>query len=140
MDIKEDQDFVTTKQKDSLHLITCQVITISDTTTTKVLVLGPRTWYLNKHKGLPWQLSWQRIYLKYRRPQSDSWVGKIWKRGRLHIPVLLGFAGCSDKESACNVGNLGLIPGLGRSPGGGHGDPLQYSCLEYPHGQWSLAG
>ena len=44
-----------------------------------------------------------------------------------------------DKESACNVGDLGLIPGLGRSPGGGHG-PLQYSCLENPHGQRSLAG
>ena len=33
---------------------------------------------------------------------------------------------------------LGLIPGLGRSPGGGHGNPLQYSCLENPHGQRSL--
>ena len=36
--------------------------------------------------------------------------------------------------------NLGLIPGLGRSPGGGHGNPLKYSCLENPHGQRSLAG
>ena len=35
-----------------------------------------------------------------------------------------------DKESACNVGDSGLIPGLGRSPGGRHGNPLQYSCLE----------
>ena len=33
-----------------------------------------------------------------------------------------------------------MIPGLGRSPGGGHGDPLQYSCLENPHGQRSLTG
>ena len=40
----------------------------------------------------------------------------------------------------CSVGNLGLIPGLGRSPGGGHGNPLQNSCLENPHGQRSLAG
>ena len=38
------------------------------------------------------------------------------------------------------MGDLGLIPGLGRSPGGGHGNPLQYSCLENPHGQRSLAG
>ena len=46
-----------------------------------------------------------------------------------------GFPGGSDgKESACNEGNLGLIPELGRSPGGGHGNPLQYSCLENPHG------
>jgi len=45
------------------------------------------------------------------------------------------FPGGSDsKESACNVGDLGLISGLGRSPGGGHGNPLQYSCLENPHG------
>ena len=40
----------------------------------------------------------------------------------------------------CNVGDLGLIPGLGRYPGGGHGDPLQYSCLENPHEQRSLVG
>ena len=51
------------------------------------------------------------------------------------------FPGSSDsKESACNSGDLGSIPGLGRSPGGGHGNPLQYSCLENPHGQRSLAG
>ena len=48
---------------------------------------------------------------------------------------LLGFPGGSDgKESTCNAGDLGSIPGLGRSPGGGHGNPLQYSCLENPHG------
>ena len=34
------------------------------------------------------------------------------------------------KESACQAGDSGLIPGLGRPPGGGHGNPLQYSCLE----------
>ena len=40
-----------------------------------------------------------------------------------------GFSGGSDgKESACDVGDLALIPGLGRFPGGGHGNPLQYSC------------
>ena len=48
-------------------------------------------------------------------------------------PVFLGFPGGSDsKESACNAGHLGSIPGLGRSPGGGHGNQLQYSCLENP--------
>ena len=42
-----------------------------------------------------------------------------------------GFPGGSDsKESACNAGVSGLIPGSGRSPGGGNGNPLQYSCLE----------
>ena len=52
----------------------------------------------------------------------------------------MGFPGGSDcKESTCNAGDLGSIPGLGRSPGGGHGNPLQYSCLENPHGQKNLA-
>ena len=44
------------------------------------------------------------------------------------------------KGSICNVGDPGSIPGLGRSPGQGHEIPLQYSCLENPHGQRSLAG
>ena len=48
--------------------------------------------------------------------------------------------GSDNKESACNVGDLDLITGLGRSPGEGHGNPLQYSCLENPHGQRSLGG
>ena len=55
--------------------------------------------------------------------------------------LLMCFPGGSDgKESACNVGDLGLIPGLGRSPGGGHDNSLQCSCLENPHGQKSLVG
>ena len=55
--------------------------------------------------------------------------------------ILLGFPGGSDgKGSICNVGDPGLIPGLGRSPGGEHSNPLEYSCLENPHGQRSLAG
>ena len=48
----------------------------------------------------------------------------------------MDFPGGSDgKESACNVGDLGSVPWLGRSPGGGHGNPLQYSCLENSIGQ-----
>ena len=52
-------------------------------------------------------------------------------------PIVLsdfsGSPGGSDgKESACSVGNLDTIPGLGRSPGEGNGNPLQYSCLEDP--------
>ena len=48
------------------------------------------------------------------------------------------FDGSDSKETACNVGDLGSIPGLGRSPGGGHGNPLQYFCLENPmdRGAW----
>ena len=53
---------------------------------------------------------------------------------------LLGFPGGSDgRESAYSVGDLGSIPGLGRSPRGGHANPLQYSCLENPHRESSLA-
>ena len=45
----------------------------------------------------------------------------------------MGFPGGSDsKESACNTGDLGLILGLGKSPGGGNGNPLWYSCLKIP--------
>ena len=52
---------------------------------------------------------------------------KTWIR----IKMLLGFPHASDgKESACNAGDLGSIPGLGRSPGEGNGYPLQYSCPE----------
>ena len=50
---------------------------------------------------------------------------------KLIMAIMLGFPGGLDgKESACNVGALGSIPGLGRSPGKGNGHPLQYSCLE----------
>ena len=52
-----------------------------------------------------------------------------------------GFPGGSDgNASAYNVGDLGSTPGSGRSPEERHGNPLQYSCLENPHGQRSLAG
>ena len=72
----------------------------------------------------------------------DSWVRKFpWRRDRLPTPVFLGFPGGSDgKGSTCSAGDLDSIPGLGRFPGGGHGNPLQYSCLENRHGQRSLVG
>jgi len=51
----------------------------------------------------------------------------------------MGFHGGSHgKDSVCKAGGLGSIPQLGRPPGGEHGNPLQYSCLENPHGQKSL--
>ena len=77
-------------------------------------------------------VSWQRIHLQCRRPQFDSCVRKIrWSRDRLPTPVFLGFP-CSSagKESAYSMGDLGLIPGLGRSPGEGKGYPLLFSGLE----------
>jgi len=73
--------------------------------------------------------------LQSRRPWFYSWVEKFpWRGDRVSpipSPVFLGFPGGSDsKESACNLGDLGSIPGLGKSPRGGHRNPLQYSCLE----------
>ena len=49
-------------------------------------------------------------------------------------------SGSNSKEFAFNAGDLGSIPGLGRSPKGAHDNPLQYSCQKNPHGQRSLAG
>ena len=53
----------------------------------------------------------------------------------VHFP-----GGSESKESACSVGDLGSTSGLGASPGGGHGNTLQYSCLENPQGQRKLTG
>ena len=76
------------------------------------------------------------------RPRFDSWVGEIpWRKGTLHTPVNLGFPGGSDdKESACDVGDMGSIPGLGRHPGEGNSYLLQYSCLENSkdRGAWGV--
>ena len=63
------------------------------------------------------------------------------KHPNLKLRNSLGFPGDSDgQESTCSAGDLGSIPGLGRSPGEGHGNPLQYSSLENLHGQRSLVG
>ena len=70
------------------------------------------------------------------------WLEKLFNLISIFLNLLrlaLGFPGGSDnKESACNAGGPGSIPGLGRSPGDGHGDPLYYSCLENPtdRGVW----
>ena len=51
------------------------------------------------------------------------------------VCIYMDFSGGSyGKESVCNAGDLGLIPGLGRSHGGGHSNPFQYFCLENPYG------
>ena len=56
----------------------------------------------------------------------------------IKLPMIFGRS--DGKGSACNAGDLVLIPGLGRFPGGGHDNPLQYSCLENRHGQRNLVG
>ena len=61
------------------------------------------------------------------------------KKESVGIYIYMGFPGGSDKkEFTGNTGGLGSFPGLGRSPGGGHDNPLQYSCLENPmdRGSW----
>ena len=61
--------------------------------------------------------------------ELNSWIR--WRRDRLPTQVFLGFpCGSAGKESTCNAGDLGSIPGLGKSPGEGKGYPLQYSGLE----------
>ena len=70
----------------------------------------------------------QETPVRFLGPGSRRCPGE---RDRLPIPVFLGFpCGSTGKESTYNVGNLVLIPGLGRSPGEGKGYPLQYSGLE----------
>ena len=95
----------------------------------------------------PLQYSWASLvaqllknHLQCGRTGFNPWVGKIpWRRKRLPTPVFLDFpCGMADKESACNTGDVSLIPGSRRSPGEGNGNPLQYFCLENPmdRGVW----
>ena len=60
----------------------------------------------------------------------------ILRKGK-DYPLILGLPWWLSQESACKAGNLGLIPGSGRSPEEGNGSPLQYSCLEKPTGRWA---
>ena len=72
-----------------------------------------------------------------------NWQSKMFDQICMFKVIIhpMGFPDGSDsKESTCNAGDLGLIPELGRFPGGGQGNPLQYSCLENPHGQSCLVG
>ena len=70
--------------------------------------------------------------------QFLDWEDPLEKGWATHS-CILGFPGGSVvKNLTGNTGDMGSIPGSGRSPGGGHGNPLQYSCLENPHGQRRL--
>ena len=75
-----------------------------------------------------------------RRPQLDSWVRKIpWRRDRLPIPVFLGFPGGSDgKESTYNAGDLGSVPGLGRSLKKGMATHSGILAWKIPWTIWSM--
>ena len=72
---------------------------------------------------------------------GDNSISKKEGKKESRCISYMGFPGGSDgKESICNMGDQGSIPELGRSPGGGYGNPLQYSCPENPHGQKRVVG
>ena len=99
-------------------------------------------WGMSRHfDRLYAKLHWASLIaqlVKNRQQCRRSRFGSIpefrkirWRRDRLPAPVFLGFpCGSAGKESTCNMGDLGSIPGLGRSPGAGKGYPLQYSGLQ----------
>ena len=78
--------------------------------------------------------------------ESDVFYPELYLRGAsqlllvgTHYPLVVVVT-TSPPTSSGGIRDVASIPGLGRSPGGGHGNPLAYSCLENPHGQRSLAG
>ena len=101
-------------------------------------------------QGLPWTIAVEKLHLTQLLSHSVVFLKKDTDhhRNRNSCPgwfkwkywvFILDFPGSLDgKDSTCNGGDLGLIPGLGRYPEGGHGNPLQYSYLE--NGQRSLVG
>ena len=91
---------------------------------------------INTVKGFPGSSAGKESTCNARHP-CNSWVRKIpWRRNRLLTPVFLGFPGGSGgKESTCNVGDLGLISGLGRSPGAGYGSILAWK-IPMDRGAW----
>jgi len=88
--------------------------------------------YLSEEQ--PWNTHWE-VFMGWVISYANEWEGyfTIWGKGSP--------GGSVGKESTSSMGDLGLIPGLRRSPGGGNGNPLQYSCLEYPmdRGAWRAA-
>ena len=93
-----------------------------------------------------WFSEWNIFGFKCKNVYTQRWMVLAKKSSHLFTRTLTIFLFLFrlpwwlSKESACNAGDLGLIPELGRYPGGGHGNPLQYPCLENPQGQRNLAG
>ena len=89
------------------------------------------------YSSIKYQSSIVQPQLLLHQPDNILWS----TNAKDNYPFMEGYPGGLDgKESTCSVGDLGLILELGRFPGGEHGKPLQYSCLENPHGQRSLVG
>ena len=128
------------------------------------LVMDWEAWYAQSmgSQSQTWLSNWTTTVEAYSSKcgPGTSIIGILWECLKCRIsdfcPNLLnqsmqfskilrwfvpGFPSGSDsKDSACNAGDQGLIPVLGTSPGEGNGHPLQYSCLENPHGLRSLVG
>ena len=76
---------------------------------------------------IPWTEEPGRLYSSWSLKESDATQHKY-----LYSHIALFSGGLKGKSSACNAGDLSSIPGSGRSPGEGNGNPIQYSCLENP--------
>ena len=83
--------------------------------------------------------AWQATVIGLQRV-GHYWSNLAHKHMKCKIYTTFGLCGSDSKESACSAGDLGSIPGLGWSPGGGHDNPLQYSYLQNSHGRRSLVG
>ena len=86
-------------------------------------------------------MSFQEISIKIKQSRQNCLLHFIWAQAKglsmetkrkFHLTMDMPYSKLwlSGKEPACNAGDKGSIPGLGRSPGEGNGNPLQYSCLE----------
>ena len=87
----------------------------------------------------------QRHLLPSGQHLSDQNNFALWHLKKNYRKIYIKFGlplWLSSKDSTCNAGDLYSVPGLGRSPGAGHGNPLQYSCLENPldRGAWRATG
>ena len=105
---------------------------------------GPRTGAFCAFSACTHRAFNEGIYLPSHSKTTVKTKQGVWHWSRLMEPQgVMGFPGGSDgKESACNAGHPDSIPGLGRCPGEGHGNPLQYSCLENStdRGAWWATG
>ena len=98
----------------------------------QVLILVNPTWPVTNYSHPVCHCSLVGVFLSCAKFFSFIRSRKIhWRIDRLATPVFLGFpCGSAPEESVCSVGDVGVIPGLQRSPGAGKGYPLQYSGLE----------
>ena len=129
--------------RNSLHLLGNKGLRGMTVAALQIRTLGPPDW-VDQH--LSWARPWERVFSAWSTCGLVVWPTPALPLGafispsvpQLHTEYLLKDfpGGLEGKESPCNAGS---IPGSGRSPGEGNGNPLQYSCLENPMEQRSLA-